>query len=138
MSSKSLDDLQPDVRALADTLLTLAYANDMHVTIIDTLRTPAEQQVKLAQGVSWTHNSLHEPQPPDGLARAIDIAPSELLTIKGWAPESSLWKQLGAWGKQVGFEWGGDWPHKVVNGRVVSSPDPSHFQLRHPVELRQA
>jgi peptidoglycan L-alanyl-D-glutamate endopeptidase CwlK len=128
MSSRSVSDLQPDVRRDCVLLMNKAAAEGMSVTLIDTLRSPAEQQVKIATGVSWTQNSLHEPQPPDGLARAFDLAPTELIVIKGWAPESPLWKQLGAWGKALGLEWGGDWPYNPPH----SKPDPSHFQLRHP------
>jgi hypothetical protein len=105
-------------------LINKAAENGLHTTLVDTLRSPAEQRVKIATGVSWTNNSLHEPQDPDALARAFDLAPTVLLSVKNWAPTSPLWQQLGTWGKELGLEWGGDW---------VEHRDPSHFQLRHPV-----
>lgn len=129
MSSKSPDDLQPDVRILCIRLINKAFAGRMPTTLIDTLRSPAEQQIKIATGVSWTQNSLHEPQPPDNLARAFDIAPTVVLTIKNWGPGRLEWQQLGAWGKELGLEWGGDWDQH---------PDPSHFQLRHPATTIKA
>jgi hypothetical protein len=121
MSSRSLDDLQPDVRGFCILLMAKANAEGMPVTLIDTLRTPAEQQADIAKGVSWTENSLHLPQPPDGLARAFDLAPSVVLTIKNWGPDRPEWQQLGEWGEALGLQWGGRFP---------GHPDPSHFQLR--------
>jgi hypothetical protein len=129
MSSKSLDDLQPDVRLLCISLMQKAALGDMHTTLIDTLRTEPEQVADVAKGVSWTMDSLHLPQPPDGRARAFDLAPTIVLTIKNWGPDRPEWQQLGAWGEELGLEWGGRFPH----------PDPSHFQLRHPsAAVRQA
>jgi len=96
----------------------------LDLRIIDTLRSPLEQEDNLARGVSWTKNSLHLPQKecPEckGLSHAVDLAPRELLSHKLWAPRSQLWERLGDLGEREGLEWGGNWPNH---------PDPAHLQL---------
>ena len=93
--------------------------------VIDTGRTPAEQLVKLQQGVSWTPRSKHEPQPPEGKSEAIDICPLAILQEHkaDWDPTLSLWSQIGKIGEGLGLKWGGSW---------ITNPDPSHFEYIHP------
>ena len=120
----SLTELASYMLPLAQELIQRAAVAGIEPIVIDTGRTPAEQQVKIEQGVSWTLNSKHEPQPPEGKSEAIDIAPKSLLATKLWSPDSPLWMQLGAIGKEIGLEWGGDWP--------PNERDPSHFQYIKP------
>lgn len=91
----------------------------LDIVTIDIARTPAQQEQKLAEHVSWTQNSKHLPQPPQGKSEAFDCAPRQYLAIKGWNPSGELWKKMGEIGKSLGLIWGGDW---------MSHPDPSHFQ----------
>src|SRR6266436_9842103 len=91
--------------------------------VIDTDRTPSEQQAKLAQGVSWTHNSKHLPQPPEGKSEAIDVCPRSYMAMKGWNPSGEKWAILGELGEKLGMFWGGRWNH-INNG----NGDPGHFQ----------
>lgn len=44
-------------------------------TIIDGVRTWAEQRINVANGASKTMNSKHLPQPPDNLSKAVDALP---------------------------------------------------------------
>lgn len=125
MAEKSLDDLASYFRPLAEALINQCRASGVEVTIIDTLRTTAEQTVKIAQGVSWTNNSKHLPQPPEMLSEAIDICPTEYLTMKLWNPSGRLWSFIGAIGRGKGLRWGGDFP---------GHPDPGHFEYRHPAQ----
>ena len=92
--------------------------------VVDTGRTPSEQEVKLATKVSWTKRSHHLPQPPEGKSEAIDIVPIKILDEgdEEWDPSNKLWWQLGAVGESLGLAWGGRWKHH---------PDPSHFEFRH-------
>jgi len=115
---KSLDELASYFRPQVNQLLELV---EFPVTIIDTGRTPEEQEQKLAQGVSWTTHSKHEPQPPEMKSEAIDLCPTEYLTMKGWNPSGPLWAELGELGESLGLHWGGRFPH----------PDPGHFQFVH-------
>jgi len=92
--------------------------------LVDTGRTPSEQQQKLSQGVSWTQNSRHLPQPPEMKSEAFDVVPKEYLAIKGWNPYGDYWDKLGEIGKALGLQWGGDW---------LTHRDPGHFQWKHEI-----
>lgn len=107
---------------IAQQLIEQANSAGLYVVIIDVDRTPAEQEQKLAEGVSWVTRSKHEPQPPEGKSEAIDLCPKSLLATKNWSPGSSLWAQLGAIGESLGLRWGGRW--KVQ--------DMGHFEYVHP------
>lgn len=104
--SRALNDLSPRFRPLAFELLARCVEAGLPVTIIDTRRTEAEHQVNLANGTSWVDRSMHL----DG--DAIDLCPTVLLPIKGWAPDSPLWQRLGAIGEPLGLRWGGRWQKK--------------------------
>lgn len=118
---KSLDALTSYFRPQVDEFLGACEAAGILLTIIDTDRTPSEQEQKLAQGVSWTQNSKHLPQPPEGKSEAIDVCPTAYLTVKNWNPTGPLWSQIGAIGESCGMFWGGQWS---------SHPDPGHFQWK--------
>ena len=116
--SRSLDDLSSRFRPLVDELLRQAAAAGIEVRIIDTLRTPAEQEANVAKGVSWTLRSKHLPG-PEGKAEAIDIAPISVLGLKAWAPRHADWQRLGLIGENLGLRWGGRW---------IKTPDLAHFE----------
>ena len=117
----SLDELASYFRPLAEQLLEECTAQGILVDVIDTGRTPTEQEQKLAQGVSWTTHSKHLPQPPEGKSEAIDVCPTLYLTMKNWNPTGSFWAEIGAIGEGLGLEWGGRW---------ASHPDLGHFQYK--------
>jgi hypothetical protein len=116
--SRSLDDLTPEMRPIAMELLARCIEKRIQVIIIDTLRTPEEQEQNVRNGVSWTRNSKHLPQEPSGKSDAIDIAPVKVLHLKNWAPNHPDWRAIGNIGEDLGLAWGGRW----------SIPDCSHFQ----------
>jgi hypothetical protein len=108
--------------------------------IVDIARTPSQQLVKIQTGVSWTNNSRHLPQPPEGKSEAVDIVPLAVLSEHkpDWDPKNPAWQIIGSVGKQImipftppggatqmiqALEWGGDWKEH---------PDPSHFQYAGP------
>lgn len=66
------------------------------------LRSRADQERKVAAGVSKTLKSKHLPG-SDGLARAADIVPVPLL----WQAPLAYWLQLGASATAHGLGWGG-------------------------------
>jgi peptidoglycan L-alanyl-D-glutamate endopeptidase CwlK len=119
---KELSELASYFEPLAEQLINLCQAAGINVAIIDTGRTPAEQEQKIAQGVSWVSRSKHEPQPPEGKSEAIDLCPVDYLSMKLWNPQGPLWAQMGAIGKQLGLGWGGDWKEH---------PDVGHFEYIH-------
>lgn len=122
----SLDALASYFRPQVDDFLGQCEALGIPLIVIDTDRTTAEQQEKLAQGVSWTNNSKHLPQPPEGKSEAIDVCPTVYLAMKLWNPSGPLWQKIGSIGEQAGMFWGGRWTH-INNGHG----DPGHFQYIH-------
>lgn len=122
----SLDALASYFRPTVDDFLGQAEAAiGEPLLVVDTDRTPTEQQVKLAQGVSWTISSKHLPQPPESKSEAIDVCPLSYTKMKGWNPSGEKWAILGALGEKLGMFWGGRWEHH---------PDPGHFQYVHPIQ----
>jgi len=119
---KDPNELASYVRPLWEQFSALAQARGIPILLVDTGRTPSEQEVKLEQGVSWTQHSRHLPQPPELLSEAFDVVPKAYLAVKGWSPGGDLWSELGEIGEGLGLEWGGRFP-----GRAR---DPGHFQWK--------
>ena len=123
MKNTFLDSLSPVFRLKAMELLARCVEMRIPVAIINTLRSQEEQEENLIKGVSWPRNSKHLPHPPDGLARAIDIAPYEIFLISGpdklaWDAKYPAWQVIGLVGESLGLRWGGKW--KI--------PDLGHFE----------
>lgn len=98
--------LCPCVRSRWEKVVDLLENEHVFLSTISTIRTPEEQEVYLKRGTSWTRNSKHLPQPPNGLSLAVDVCPVELLTTKYWSPSSPLWAKVGAAALEVGLRWG--------------------------------
>jgi hypothetical protein len=98
MASRDVRDLCPLVRPAIEAILDELRDDD--AILIQTLRTPEEQEQYIAAGTSWTRRSLHLPQYTchvcNGLSHAADIAFRSLLEAKGWDPISPLWGRLAA------------------------------------------
>jgi len=75
MPSKSLDDLTPEFRPLAEAWIAECRARGVEVCIVTTLRTLEEEQEKVRLKFSSTLKSKHLPQPPSGKSDAMDLAP---------------------------------------------------------------
>ncbi|HKQ57533.1 MAG TPA: M15 family metallopeptidase [Candidatus Eisenbacteria bacterium] len=120
--SRSLDDLDPDVRRMAVTLIEEAKRVGIELIVTQTRRTMAEQAALYAKGrtapgpiVTYAPPgySWHE------FGRAFDVA------IKRYPNDPTPgnlydgpWQMVGNLGEQAGLEWGGRWKH----------PDRPHFQ----------
>lgn len=118
--SRALDDLSPRMKPLACELLARCVEAGIMVMVVDTLRTPAEQQANVAKGVSWTLNSKHL------TGDAIDICPYETYALHGpdklqWDGTDPIWARIGAIGQAVGLKWG-----VIKNGQQI---DPGHFEI---------
>lgn len=128
---KSLDELSSYMKPLAQQLIANCTAANIPVVVIDTGRTVIEQRQKVVEGVSWTQNSRHLPQPPEGLSEAIDIAPVSIIAaaalFPNWQPTNPLWEKVGEIGEALGLRWGGRWSG--------IKRDPSHFEYIHPKEI---
>lgn len=74
-STSSQNNLLMVKRELCDMAALALIKTTQDFAITDGLRTPAEQAINVAKGVSRTQHSMHLPQPPDGFAWAIDATP---------------------------------------------------------------
>ncbi|MCU6435165.1 M15 family metallopeptidase [Undibacterium sp. Jales W-56] len=125
MASRDLDQLLPEVKSMADAMLNECQRQGFKVVVSCTYRSAQEQDALYAQGRTTAGRivtnaragqSLHEQR------RALDVYPiihGELADTKTYEGMQA-WQKLGFIGKQVGFEWGGDWTMR----------DYPHFQLR--------
>jgi hypothetical protein len=107
-----------------DKFLAKLTEENIHVMIIDTLRTEAEQVKLKAAGKSWTLNSLHLPD-ETGKSNAIDICPYSVFALYGedklqWDARDPVWAKIGELGEKSGLKWGGRWKQK----------DLGHFEYR--------
>lgn len=125
---KSLDELTSYMRPLAVALLAKAQDAGLDPVVEDTGRTPAEQDFKLASGVSWTTKSKHLPQPPENLSEAIDVVPRACLGLKYWGWNGTIENSHPHWGKLIAIGEG----LGLHNGVHFPNPDPGHFQYVHP------
>jgi len=125
---KALGELASYMQPLAQTLLDQATEAGLDPVVEDTGRNDAEQEVKLAQGVSSTKRSRHLPQPPEGKSEAIDIVPRACIPLKYWGWNGTRENSHPHWGQliDIGTKLG------LHNGEFFSIPDPGHFQYVHP------
>lgn len=115
--SRSLDDLDYRIRPTVFEFLARCAEAGVPVMVIDTLRTPEEQAINIAKGVSWTTNSKHLPQPESGKSLAIDVAPYAVYELHGpdklqWDGNDPVWEKIGRIGEKLGLKWGGRWKVK--------------------------
>lgn len=109
------------MKPLAVELIARCVEAGIMVMIVDTLRTPAEQQANVAKGVSWTLNSKHL------TGDAIDVCPYETYALHGpdklkWDDTDPAWQRIGQIGEALGLKWG-----VVKKGQRI---DLGHFEYR--------
>lgn len=125
---RDLSELASYFRPLAEALLQQATDAGLYPEVIDTGRTPEEQVVKVATGVSWTQHSKHLPQPPEEKSEAVDVCPRVCMSLKYWGWNGTIENSHPHWGrlieiaKGLGLKCGVYFPH----------PDPGHFEHKHP------
>lgn len=116
-NTAKINELQESVRPLAQNLLRLAADQGIQLKVVSAFRSPSEQQALKDSGKGVTNAgallSYHN------YRLAFDVVPQEYISMPDWNPTGSLWPKIGAIGKSVGLEWGGDWQKK----------DLPHFQL---------
>lgn len=86
-----------------------AEAAGIRIRLVETMRDEERQKFYVASKVSKTMNSMHLPQPPNGMSLAFDVCPEEYLYMKGWCPGGDHWRTLGVIGAELGLFWGGEW-----------------------------
>lgn len=135
--SRSLNDLSYRFKPTCFEFLARCVEAGIPLLIVDTLRTPEEHAANLAKGVSWTQNSKHLPQDPDGKSLAIDVVPYEIWQANGpdklnWNDQDPVWEKLGVIGEKLGMRWGGRFkPHRDLGHfeykAIHPSPKPEGF-----------
>lgn len=115
MSSRSLDDLAPEVRPLVDAFLAAAAAAGLDLLVTCTLRSFDEQAALYAKGRDADGNVVDrklvvtDARPGHSAHQyglAIDVVP--VLGGKlDWTGDDPAWKQAGALGQAAGLEWAG-------------------------------
>ncbi|OAE52997.1 hypothetical protein A7J67_18525 [Achromobacter xylosoxidans] len=92
-------------------------------TVVEGVRTLAQQREYLTRGASQTLASLHLPQ-ADGLGHAVDLAPlmGGAIPWNNWQAFADLAAVVKACAVELGVpvEWGGDWK---------KFKDGPHFQI---------
>lgn len=116
-NSAKLNELQESVRPLAEKLLALSAEAGIPLKVVSAYRSPTAQQALMDSGRGVTNAgallSYHNHR------LAFDVVPTSYISLPDWNPAGELWPKIGAIGKSVGLEWGGDWKKK----------DLPHFQL---------
>ena len=112
-----IKNLQPSLQPLAEQLVLNAASQGIPLRVVQDVRTISEQQALKDSGRGVTNA-------PGGLSYhnyglAFDVVPEEYLKFPDWNPAGELWAKVGAIGKALGLEWGGDWTKK----------DRPHFQV---------
>ena len=108
--SRNIDDLRPDVAKNARKFIELCGAAGLPVSISSTVRDQEKQTEYYNKGTGSKTVSFHSV----GSGLAFDIYHTE----KGY-DDIEFFKDCAKIGKEMGFEWGGDWTSLV---------DMPHFQ----------
>ena len=122
LSQRSLTRLvgvHPDLVAIVKLAIQRAPVD---FTVVEGVRTLAQQRENVAKGVSQTMASYHLPQ-ADGLGHAVDLAPlmGGAIPWNNWQAFADLAGVIKTCATELGVpvEWGGDW-------RMRDGP---HFQI---------
>jgi len=110
--SRSLDDLQPEFRALVDPWLAACKAQGIDLLVTCTLRTMAEQEALYEQGRTKPGRVVTNAKPGESAHNyglAVDVVP--LVNGKPvWDAMDPLWQTVGDLGMSHRLEWLGA-PH---------------------------
>ena len=122
-SEQNIATLLPPVQPLARELIAAAAAAGIAIKIISGTRTYEEQNALYEQGRSTPGRIVTNARggySNHNFGIAFDIG---VFEGGRYLDESPAYKTVGALGKQLGLEWGGDWQ---------SIQDEPHFELRPP------
>ncbi len=122
--SRRLEDLHPELAALARRLLDQAAAAGLPLVVTQTLRTLAEQAALYAQGRTKPGPRVTNAKPgstPHNYGLAFDVAFKRGEKDVTWdEPRPGAWAEVGALGQALGLVWGGSFR---------SLKDSPHFEM---------
>lgn len=120
-SKQHISEGKPDLQRWVMRTLELC---DVDISAVDCRRTIEEQKENIINGVSWTMDSRHLPDPEDNLAYAIDLYPYH----NGKTDHSEiLYRKIQKAGFRAAIELSIDMEH----GGHWETPDNPHWQLSH-------
>lgn len=121
IDSRKLTDLDPLVQVLARQLLDVAAESGIELLVTSTYRDHERQQALYDQGRRTPGKIVTNARPGDSFHNwrvAFDVVP--VVAGQPVWDDDELWSKVGALGRDMGLEWGGDW---------ASFKDKPHFQL---------
>lgn len=123
MSSRSLDDLLPELKPRFEAFLAECEARGYKMVVVCTYRSPEEQDATYAQGRTKPGKIVTNARAWDSIhqyRRAIDAVPRGPDGNLWWDCPQGHWAIIGAIAVKHGIEWGGAW--KTLK-------DMDHFQI---------
>lgn len=129
--SRNVKDLHPKLQQKVEELLELCRKNGITIGISECLRTKAEQDALYAKGRTApgpivtnakgsSYSSMHQWGVAFDFYLMMDVDGDGNIKDDNYNNSSRLFNKVGALGKSIGLEWGGDWKSIV---------DMPHLQL---------
>lgn len=115
INSRNISDLHPYVAGLCNKLMELCKKEGITIQITSTLRDSEYQRYLYEKVPGSTNTPLIGAH---GFGLAFDVVP--IVAGKALWDNQELWNKIGALGKGLGLEWGGDWKSII---------DKPHFQF---------
>jgi peptidoglycan LD-endopeptidase CwlK len=128
-ADKKLANVHPTLKAKAIELIKRAYTQGIYVLITQGYRSIEEQNELYAQGRTKPGKIVTNARGGysyHNFGLAFDIVIQNADGSLCWSVADKRWKTVGAIGKSLGLEWGGDWR---------KFPDYPHFQLTFGLSL---
>jgi peptidoglycan L-alanyl-D-glutamate endopeptidase CwlK len=128
VASRKLTDLLPHVQARAEEFLAECRKQGIDVLVYSTYRSFEEQDAEYAKGRTVAGRKTTNAKAGDSFhnwGRAFDCVP--MANGRAMWSDKATYARLGAIGKKIGFEWGGDW-------KFVDRP---HFQWSDGMTIKQ-
>ncbi len=130
INSRSLDDLLPQVKALAEKFISRCKEEGIDLLITSTYRDKESQAALFAQGRTAPGKIVTNARAGQSFHNyrvAFDVVPLRNgKPVWNTANEDAvLWKKIGAIGKECGLEWAGEWrtfkefPHFQYTGGLT-------------------
>lgn len=128
-ADKKLANVHPTIKTKAIELIKRAYSQGIYVLITQGFRSIAEQNELYAQGRTKPGKIVTNAKGGysyHNFGLAFDIVIQNADSSLCWNTGDKRWKTVGAIGKSLGLEWGGEWR---------KFPDYPHFQLTFGLSL---